>query len=211
MAILFQAGTESLRTSGFFMELGIVTICFWYKPDSVTGNNRIFGTDTNYEGRLNGSNLLHEVRQNVQPTTTTVYATSAWYHVALLANNTQKAVYVNGVADVPLGNYATSTVGNDTALSIGSSTWNASQGMFGQLEDFRVYARLLSAAEINLIFASKGKDKIINRLQHWWTLTGPPGTTVSQEKDLMGNLNLNTVVGTPSYQTSLNTYNKGGY
>lgn len=50
----------------------------------------------------------------------------------------------------------------------------------GELHDARLYTRALSAAEVQEIAASKGKDSIINGLVWWCPMNdGPPDTTVS--------------------------------
>lgn len=211
MAVEFAAGSESIRTSGSFPEPAIATVSLWFRPSSVSGANRIMGTDTAWECRLNGSDLLHEFRQSAVPNSTTVFAVNTWYHLAFVYDGTNKAVYVNGSPDPALASSAHGTNGNDTVLSVGTSTWNAGQGMSGRLEDIRIYNRVLSQAECEAIRFSRASDGIINGLIHWWPLIGPDSSVVTNEKDIVGSVNLSTIVGSPIYVQGRRNIFRGGY
>lgn len=211
MAITFAAGTESIRTAGVFNELAVGSVSVWFNPSSVSGANRLLGTDTLWECRLNGSDMLHEFRQSAQPNMTTVFAISTWYHVVFVWDGTVKGAYVNAVADPAPATLAHGANGNDTVLSVGTSTWNAGQGMSGQLEDLRMYNRVLSLSEVEAIFNSGGRDGIVNGLQHWWELRGPSGAVVSNEQDRVGTVNLSTIVGSPTYSESIRRSFRSGY
>lgn len=210
MAINFSAGSTYIQTAGAFPEPAIATVTLWYKPTSVTGTNRIMGTDTNWECRLNGSDMLHEFRQNVQPNMTTVFAVNTWYHLAFTYNGTNKGAYVNGVADPISGAYAHNANGNDTALALGSSTWNLAEGMAGELEDVRIYNRVLSQKAVESIYNGNGKDGIVRGLIHWWTLNnGAQRTIVQLEPDIVGKANMSVVVGKPTYTVSSRSFLRG--
>lgn len=211
MAINFASGTESIRTAGSFAELAVGSVSVWFKPSSVSGNNRLMGTDSSWEARLNGSDMLHEFRQSSQPNMTTVFATNTWYHLVFVWNGTTKGAYVNGVADPAPITLAHNANGNDTVLSVGTATWNAGEGMAGELEDLRMYNRVLSLLEVESIFNSDGRDGIINGLQHWWELRGASGTTVTNEKNLVGSVNLSTIVGSPTYTESIRRSLRSGF
>lgn len=200
MAISFDAGDESIRTPSPFAELDTATICFWFRPNSVSGANRIMGTDTLWECRLNGSDMLHEFRQSTQPNMTTIFSVGVEYHLAFVFDGTNKGAYVNGAADpAPLA-LAHAATGTDTVLHVGTSGTNTAQGANCELEDLRMYNRVLSQDEIQQIYNGEGRDSILNGLQHWWTLdNGVEGATATFEPDLVNNINLTTVVGTPTY------------
>lgn len=205
--ISFDAGSESIRTPAAFAELSTATICFWLRPNSVSGANRIMGTDTLWECRLTGSDMLHEFRQSAQPNMTTVFAVGVEYHVAFVFDGTNKGAYVNGAADPAPAPLAHGTPGTDTVLHVGTSGTNVAEGANCEMEDLRMYNRVLSQAEIQQIYNGNGRDSIWNGLQHWWTLNnGPEGTTVASEPDLVNNVNLTTIVGTPTYIKSPRTF-----
>jgi len=204
MAILFAAGTESIRTSASFAELSTATVMYWVRFATLPSNSRIVGTDTNWESRLAGTDLLHEYRQNAVPNSTTVFTTATWYHLAFAFDGTNKAVWVDASPDPALGAYTHNAAGTDTALAVGTSTWSQSQGMNGTLEDLRIYNRVLSTREVQEVFNGNGRDGLINGLQHWWTLNnGAENTVVTLEPDMMNaKINLSTIVGSPIYVKS---------
>ncbi len=211
MAIQVATGTECIRTSGTFPEPAIASVSLWAFFSTLPTNSRIIGTDTLWESRLVNTDMLHEFRQSAQPNMTTVFATSAWYHIVFVYDGTIKGAYVNGVADPAPLSLAHGANGNDTALSLGTSTWNATQGMGGRIEDVRIYNRVLSQQECETIFNSQGSDGIVNGLIHWWPLIGPVGQTVTNERDIVGNADLSTVVGSPIYVESDRSIFRGGY
>lgn len=210
MAISFAAGAEYIQTAGNFAELDTATICLWIRPDSVSGNNRILGTDTAWEARFSGTTLLHEFRQNVQPTITTVFATGTWYHLAFTFDGTNKGAYVDGTADPAPAVLANGGTGTTNPLAVGSANWNLSQGMDGTLEDLRIYNRVLSQKEVQLIYEGNGQDNLLLGLQHWWTLNnGAEGSIVTLEPDLISKVNLSTVAGSPTYVKSPRSFVRG--
>lgn len=211
MAIQFAAGSESIRTSGTFPELDIASVCMWFRPRSVSGNNRLLGTDTAWEARLSGSDMLHEFRQGGVPDMTTVFAVNTWYHLVFTFDGTTKQAYVNGTLDVSSAQSHAAT-GNDTVLSLGTSTWNETQGIDGDLEDVRIYNRVLSAGEASQINTGRGRDRIYNGLVHWWTLNhGHDGDTSISEPDLVGSAHMNVIVGTPEYRRTRRTFIHDSY
>lgn len=200
MAISFAAGAEYIQTPGNFTELNVGTVALWLYPRSVSGNNRIIGTDTLWEARLSGSDMLHEFRQSAVPNMTTVFAINTWYHVVFTFDGTNKGAYVDGAVDVAFGPNTNGTTGTSNMLTLGSSDWNLTQGMNGDLEDVRIYNRVLSQKEVQQIYNGEGQDFILDGLQHWWTMNqGAEGSTVVSEEDLIGKVNMTVVAGTPSY------------
>lgn len=207
MALDFALGAEYIQTAGAFPEPSVASVCFWIFIDSVSGANRIMGTDTLWECRLNGSDFLHEFRQSTQPNTTTVFTLSTFYHIVCTYDGTNKGVYVDGIPDPALGAFTNGTNGSDTALSLGSSTWNTGQGANCALEDVRIYNRVISQKEAIIMCEGFGRDRILDGLIHWWPLnSGADGTIATFEPDIVGKQNMSVIVGSPTYIKSPRTY-----
>jgi hypothetical protein len=147
--------------------------------------------------------MLHEFRQGTVPDMTTVFAVGPWYHLAFTFNATQKGAYVNGAADPVLGTYTAAAVGTDTVLALGTSLAVPGQGMDGDLEDVRIYNRILSQKEVQLIADNNGEDDLLEGLQHWWTMqNGADGAVVTFEPDLIGKVHMSVIVNSPVYTKS---------
>lgn len=203
MSISFDTGATSIRTAAAFAELGVSTVCLWFKPASVTGNNIILGTDGAWEARLVGADMRHEFRQGTVPDMTTVFAVGTWYHLAFTFNGARKGAYVNGAVDPAWGLYSTVAVGTDTVLALGTSLSIPGEGMAGELEDVRMYNRVLSQKEVQLIADNDGGDDLLEGLQHWWTMqSGVDGAVVTLEPDLIGKVNMSVIVNSPVYTKS---------
>jgi hypothetical protein len=198
MSLNFTTQASSYRTSGTFPEVDIGSICYWVNLDVVGGNRRIVGTDTSWESRLDSSsNMLHEYRQGGTVKSTTVFNTGTWYHVVFSWDGSTKQVYVNGVKEVDTTDSNAST-GNDTLLSLGTSTHSPTQGLDGTLEDVRIYNRVLTDKEIGVIYNGSGRDGIFNGLQNWWKMTsGAFGVDVTQIIDLVSKLSVNSYDAVP--------------
>lgn len=83
---------------------------------------------------------------------------NTWYHLAITYNNSNIVTYVNGSSinsTALAGNFAVS--GANSRLRIGAmgNTAGNSTGFNGTIDDFRVYNRALSAAEVSTLCASK--------------------------------------------------------
>jgi hypothetical protein len=102
---------------------------------------------------------------------------SNWHHVAGTFDTTSAVtsarkpkLYIDGVLNVSgttVANHAqNATLSNpDQYFSIGRpNDFLAARGLYGFMEDMRVYDRALSSAEIQTIYNSYGKDTIINGL-----------------------------------------------
>lgn len=202
--IEFVNGADSLRSTVNFSEPTLASVCMWVIFNKVIGNNRMFGTDDEWEIRVQSSGLEHELRDGGgNPTVTTSFTTGVEYHIICTYDGTNKGVYVNGVADPTPSAFTHSAVGADTILHIGTNGQNVNQGLEGSLEDVRIYNRILTAAEADLIYNGEGLDGVWNGLIHWWPLNkGPIGSTPTSEEDIAGNFNLPTVVGSPTYLAS---------
>ena len=84
---------------------------------------------------------------------------SCWHHITFMRRNTKTILYVNGELAAEVGASSRVNVRNDKTLIIGESNCSATDRNFeGMIDEFRVYNRALSSAEVaGLYFAP---DKI---------------------------------------------------
>lgn len=102
------------------------------------------------------------------------YAAGVWTHVGCTYDCPTRlaSLYVNGVL-VGSGTFTNSSGANYSSTnsknaSIGASTNGIDSFMDGDIEDARVYRRVLSEAEFMTIFSTMGKDGIVNGLEGRW-------------------------------------------
>lgn len=143
--------------------------------------------------------------------------TGSWNHLVAVFNYSAAtiAVYKNGA----LSNsgsvvWTAAPTSNTTSLqyNIGAQHGGGSEYWNGYLDDIRVYARALSLAEIQTIYAARGKDTILSNLRHRYVfMEGAPGTTISTLIDI-AELRVNgTSSGSPIYYQSELTFKRGLY
>lgn len=122
-------------------------------------------------------------------------------------------LYVNGVFDSAGTTLSGNIKASTREILIGFTNDNTGTPVLapffpfdGALEDIRYYNRVLSAAEVATIFASKGKDGIVSGLQGRWQL-GRFGEGVAfsnGEPDLSnGNRSMNKSIGAPVYTSGI--------
>lgn len=129
-----------------------------------TGNRNIVAKSFNdgYRWRLNGSgcqNLIIGITGTSsvqQVTSTAVVSSSAWHHVAVTLQYTgtvgTATFYLDGAAqDTRTFNGSFATEAGTGALVIGARAADGSEPFGGQLDDVRVYNRVLTAAEIGAL------------------------------------------------------------
>lgn len=100
---------------------------------------------------------------------TNAIALATWTHVmATWVNASGGAIFINGAAEGTIG---TGTINSPTTQLLGvGGRWNVAgskliYGHDGRIFDARIYNRAISAAEIKMLVAAKGKDNIVNGLQ----------------------------------------------
>jgi hypothetical protein len=126
-------------------------------------------------GVLTNGNPVSELSTNsglVDNTSSFVMAINTWYHYATTWDSTSQncLIYINGALQTTSSTPGTTllTATNSSQMcvgaNVGSGAVNPFQELVGSLEDIRVYNRTLSAGEISTIYATGGRDDIVNGL-----------------------------------------------
>jgi len=149
----------------------------------------------------------------VSPTTvisTGTLAANVWNHIGISFDCPTRlcTTYINGV-DAGSGTFTNSTGANFSSTnsknaSIGSGNDGIDVFFDGDIEDARVYNRVLSANEFMSIASGKGKDGIVQGLQGRWHMREQgEGVTVTAVSDLSNSGIAGSPSATPpSYSTS---------
>lgn len=162
-------GSSDYINAGNLSELDGVsafTIAAWIKPDLIpfSGYDGLFGRGgTNQRSPwIYGQSVTNKMVVDIETTTggpqdaqvisNTSIVQGIWQHVAFTWDGTNVRIYINGVQDANTG----TTDGNvlatpDESTRLGAINFNASSYWDGQIDDFRVYKRALSPAEISLL------------------------------------------------------------
>ena len=194
------AGQEITVLGGSFTPPSVGSVCFWAIPDDIT-RRRIMGFDDAWEAVLapggEWSNNFFAAGSGVLDSTT-LAVVGQLDHLVMTWNFSTNAlqIFLNGVLDAS-NSLADDDPGSGTLL-LGHRMGAAfSEHFDGDLEDIRIYNRVLSASEVQTIFTARGVDGIVHGLLHRWTFNEKhPGATASGAgsiKDLVGARN-----GTPS-------------
>jgi hypothetical protein len=150
--------------SGIVSGLSSFSICTWVKASSAPQWARIFdfGTGTNTYMFLtpnSGSGTRFAITTGgngqEQQLNATALATGSWQHVAVTGTGNTGTLYVNGaeVAQSTTVTLSPMSLGSTTQNWIGRSQYAADPYLTGQIDNFRIYDRALSAAEVQALFA----------------------------------------------------------
>jgi hypothetical protein len=143
-----------------------LTVAFWMKTDNATGlhgivNKYFPGSFNGYQVFINNGNLCAWYFKDASSyvwdgsacaMSTPGYADNQWHHVALVVDAAGGRLHVDGVQKA--GQAWTGTPGNPSTpqeLSLGQYPGTAQPYFSGVLDDVRIYARALSAAELSVI------------------------------------------------------------
>jgi hypothetical protein len=143
-------------------------------------------------------------------TGSTVLTVSRRFHIACVMDYTNKvgSIYIDGdvVAAAQLS-ALTANATSDTAAvtgTIGAHETGTTAPWLGQLEDCRVYGRVVGASEIKTIVTCEGRDNIRGALEGRWMCNEQPvGAAVSLVPDLSGNTYALAISGALTYATGL--------
>ncbi|WP_168123243.1 DUF5695 domain-containing protein [Paenibacillus sp. HB172176] len=142
-----------------------ITIAAWVKASSLSNWTRIFdiGSGTsNYmflSPQPGGAGLRFSITtggngSEQRINSTTAFPTNVWKHVAVTISGATGRLYVDGV-QVATNTSMTlnpSSLGATTQNWIGRSQFSGDPYFNGQIDDFRIYSRALSASEIGSLF-----------------------------------------------------------
>lgn len=158
-ALNLTDGYATLPT-GIMSELDDFTIVTWIKPSSLDTWARIFdfGDDTtNYmflttessTGRPRFAIRTPSIGEQRVDSSVSI-ATDVWTHIAITLSGNTARLYINGVQrGISTGiTLHPLSLGNTTANYLGKSQFD-DPALNGSIDDFRIYARALSATEIN--------------------------------------------------------------
>lgn len=161
-AVKFSGGYASLPT-GVVSGLADFTIAAWVKPDSLATWQRIFdfGSSTSSymflttrPSTAGGLRFAITTGSGEQQVNTSVPLTvGAWQHVAVTLRGSTATIYLNGTA-VGTNTGVTlrpSSLGQTTNNFIGKSQFTADPALAASVDDFRIYSRGLTAAEVAAI------------------------------------------------------------
>lgn len=177
----FRAGNGDYLTSSpaTFAPPVNCSISFWiYRTADQAVQHRICGTGNTFEIRIDVDNLLkNDMYQGTGflASTRQINAGTLYHCVCTIASGTNTAqIFINGELD----NSGTDNDGSapTAALEIASRP-GVSEFLDGYLEDFRIYDRVLSLAEVQTMYACKGIDNITYGLIHRYLLNELPQDT----------------------------------
>jgi hypothetical protein len=152
--------------SGSLSSLSNFSVAAWVKLDTTSAWRRIFdfGTGTSvymFLAPTNGSVVRFAIttgggsaEQRIDGTA--ALPTGTWKHVAVTKNGNTGILYVDGAQ---VGQNTNLTLGPNSLGStnnnwIGRSQYSADPYLDGQVDDFRIYNRALSASEVSALFAA---------------------------------------------------------
>jgi len=159
------------------------TVCLWFIPRGYNASyNYLIGTADNWTARYNISTTKIEARFNQSNTlaSTSTLAVGARAHLVFtIQRSTVGRLYFNGVEEG--NNSGASTPTSPTTIGLGGRYGNTDYAN-GDIEDVRIYNRLLGAAEIKNIYLSGGRDNIVGGLiNRWGKISKGNGTDISTD------------------------------
>lgn len=152
---------DSLPIGSLIGSLNDFSIATWVRWNTASNWQRIFdfGTDTNSYMFLtpsNGSTIRFAITTSgggseVQVNGTAALPTGSWQHVTVTKSGNTLTLYVNGsqVGQNTSAPINPSALGNPANNWIGRSEYSGDPYFNGAIDDFRIYNRALSAAEVS--------------------------------------------------------------
>lgn len=148
-----------------------ISVSFWIKPSSGSQQNGILSSATNLTAprvyiELNTDYTIDFYR-GAYTTSDVTISSSEWTHVMITNDGSNTNYYINGVYDKTIAQTVTKDTQSAFYLGRGFA------GYFnGQLDDVRIYNRVLSAGEISTLYKTRSvsKRKTVSRsglVGHW--------------------------------------------
>lgn len=201
MGIYFEGNDTGLRYGNdsrlIFADLPAITASFWIENLDLSGNAGLFeisnpsgsarmealwSAGTNYI-QAGGRALDSDGFQTVS--TSTGVLNSELYHIVIIFDytNDEAYIYVDSVlvgSDLNMGWTAGNCSNTAPEFADFGSVNNLSLDSTANYYDIRFYKRVLTVSEILTIYASEGKDDIIDNLELWIKATeAAPGTAIT--------------------------------
>ncbi len=142
-----------------------VTVATWVKANGLSNWTRIFDIGTGASNYMflspqpGGAGLRFAITTGgngaeQQINSTTAFPTGVWKHVAVTISGSTGRLYVDGVQVAANSNMTLnpSSLGNTTQNWLGRSQFSGDPYFNGQIDDFRIYSRALSASEIGVLY-----------------------------------------------------------
>jgi hypothetical protein len=166
----FQSGAnEYLASISSFTPPANGSVSFWMYSNDLSGIHEIIGCHSAWEIRTDGITLYNGLNEGSTPlgSSATLQVETRYHIVCTYDSSNNAQIYINGSLD-------NSGSGNDGSpssnnISIGVRT-GSSNYYDGYVEDVRIYDRVLSAGEVETIYAVNGIDEIVYSLLHRWLL-----------------------------------------
>lgn len=149
--------------TGVVSTLDDFTISSWVKMDASSKGNRLFDFGSNEGSNMviipgtggTAGNVRYAIRTTSYEPSQTIGSSVAlvvgeWYHIAVSQSGNLGILYVDGV-EVGRNENLTkrpSDLGNSTKNRLGKSQWATDPHLNGIIDDFKIFSRALSAAEI---------------------------------------------------------------
>jgi hypothetical protein len=190
-AMSFNGGLDEAMTDNKFTPPSTGTVAFWLKRIAApAGRERAFGLATDWEAWQDPDGILRfdlcaDGDQGGFKTLMPLVDSNRWYHVAAAfdAATDTFEIYIDGVLHHS-GVSTNNQVAQPAARLAFATRTGAVEHFAGALDDFRVYNRKLSAAEVSELFG----------LMAWYKLDETSGTLAA---DSTGLGNAGTYTGSP--------------
>ena len=208
MGVLLSGNNEYLEGPNYSRAQSDHTVSYWLRLDNAAGTSRPFGCSGAWEARTNGSTgLLTSDYLQAGTLVTTTLTVGTYHHVAFVQNvsGAQKLAYLDGVLSNTVPPGTTTFAGIQSGpirigWTAGGGAGTTDQSWFGAIDDIRVYNRVMTANEIQTIYALRGQDGILDNIQHHWPMNeGGEGQAVNTVVDVIAGLNCTPAAGTPVY------------
>lgn len=184
------------------------TISGWMKSTDVTLTQHMFQNGNNdgdgYVLMIASSKLRIDLSFVANLNSSTTFVNNTWYHVACVRNAGVWQLYINGLADGGTISNNPNSPGGNTCLGTSKNSGGTPSSSYfgGLLDDWRWYARPLSAAEILDIYNQGSNPSIIvsaASLGGHWKCDESSGNLA----DSSGNGYTMTGTNTPTFTTGI--------
>lgn len=167
--MVFFDGTNYYESTTNYVSHADVTICCWIYPTEQAGSTkyRFFGAANDFELKLIAGALEQDIWAATGSTSIGTCPVNTWTHVVVTRDASGNVnIYFNGALDST--NTGQNSDPGSNLLKIGASPTILTEKFYGNMEDVRIYDRVLTATEVEIMYNANGRDGIIDNLRHWW-------------------------------------------